>query len=116
MQENNPPPAPPAANLVQRLDPRSKLALLLASFLAVLLPQRPEIVGLATFLVLGHLALARAWGELYRIRWLLLILALFSIASLRIATASILRNRLTRSPPKRSCVSADLNDWIGTCE
>jgi energy-coupling factor transport system permease protein len=56
-----------------------KLALLLASFLAALPPQRPEIVALATILVLGHLALARAWGELHRIRWLLLPLALFSI-------------------------------------
>lgn len=80
MQANNPPPALPAATLIQRLDPRVKLALLAASFLAVLLPQRPEVAGLAALLVLVHLALARAWGELYRLRWLLLILALFSLA------------------------------------
>ncbi len=80
MQVNNPSPALPPANVIQRLDPRTKIILLLASFLAVLLPQKPEVVGLAALLVLGHLALARAWGELYRLRWLLLILALFSLA------------------------------------
>jgi energy-coupling factor transport system permease protein len=79
MQENNPVP-PPAANLMRRLDPRVKLALLLAGFLAVLLPQRPEIVGLATLLVLIQVTLARAWGELWRLRWLFLALALFSVA------------------------------------
>ncbi|OGP71854.1 MAG: hypothetical protein A2Z73_01650 [Deltaproteobacteria bacterium RBG_13_60_28] len=80
MQENNPAPPPPVSTLIHRLDPRVKLALLLASFLAVLLPQKPEVVSLGTLLVLGHLALARAWGELCRIRWLLLALALFSVA------------------------------------
>jgi len=80
MQENNPRPAVAAGTLIHRLDPRVKLALLLVSFLAALLPQRPEVAGLAALLVLGHLALARAWGELYRLRWLLMILALFSLA------------------------------------
>ncbi len=65
--------------MIERLDPRVKIALLLASFLAVLLPQRPLVAGLAALLVLGQLALARAWGELHRLRWLLLVLALFSI-------------------------------------
>jgi energy-coupling factor transport system permease protein len=78
MQENNPPAA--ASNLIRRFDPRVKLALLLASFVALLLPQRPEIGGLATLLVLVQVTLARAWGELRRIRWLLFILALFSLA------------------------------------
>jgi energy-coupling factor transport system permease protein len=80
MQENNLAPAKSRPTLIRRLDPRTKLALLLASFLMVLLPQRPEVAGLATLLVFGHLALARAWGELARIRWLLLALALFSLA------------------------------------
>jgi energy-coupling factor transport system permease protein len=79
MQENNPAAAPLGATLIQRLDPRVKIALLLASFVAVLLPQQPVVVALAALLVLGHLALARAWGELHRLRWLLLILALFSL-------------------------------------
>jgi energy-coupling factor transport system permease protein len=79
MQENNPAAASSVSTLIQRLDPRVKIALLLASFLAVLLPQRPAIAALAALLVLVHLALARAWGELYRLRWLLLILALFSL-------------------------------------
>jgi energy-coupling factor transport system permease protein len=80
MQENNPISAPSAPTLIHRLDPRVKLALLLAAFLAALLPQRPEIVGLATLLVLIQVALARAWGELYRLSWLLCTLALFSVA------------------------------------
>jgi len=80
MQENNPTAASSASNLIQRLDPRVKLALLLTTFLAALLPQRPAVVALAALLVLGHLALARAWGQLCRLRWLLLILALFSLA------------------------------------
>ena len=79
MQQNNPPRPSSRPTLIQLLDPRTKLALLLVSFIAVLLPQRPEIVGLATLLVLGHLAGARAWGELFRSRWLLVTLALFSI-------------------------------------
>ena len=79
MQENNPSPGKSPLTPIHRLDPRTKLALLLISFLMVLLPQRPEVVGLATLTVLAHLGLARAWGELARIRWLLLTLALFSV-------------------------------------
>lgn len=67
------------ATVVHRLDPRTKLALLLASFAMALLPERPAVAGLAASLVLVHLALARAWGELVRCRWLLLALALFSV-------------------------------------
>jgi energy-coupling factor transport system permease protein len=80
MQENNPPAVISESTPIHRLDPRVKLALLLAGFVALLLPQRPEIVGLATLLVLIQVALARAWGELYRLRWLLLTLAIFSLA------------------------------------
>ncbi len=80
MQENNSSPTLAAATPIHRLDPRVKLALLLATFLAALLPQRPEVVALAALLVLIQVALARAWGELYRLRWLLLVLALFSLA------------------------------------
>jgi energy-coupling factor transport system permease protein len=76
MQGNN---LPRCSTPVHCLDPRTKLALLVVSFIMVLLPQRPEVVALAALLVLGHLALARAWGELLRIRWLLLTLALFSL-------------------------------------
>ncbi|MBM4295657.1 MAG: energy-coupling factor transporter transmembrane protein EcfT [Deltaproteobacteria bacterium] len=66
-------------NPVRRLDPRTKLALLLASFIMVLLPQRPELVGLGTLAALVHLGLARAWGEAWRVRWLLVTLLLFSL-------------------------------------
>ena len=79
MQENNPPALSAKSTPIHRLDPRTKLALLLAVFLAALLPQRPEIVACATFAVLVQTALARAWGEVYRLRWLLFILALFSV-------------------------------------
>jgi energy-coupling factor transport system permease protein len=79
MQGNNLSGGPRCPTPVHCLDPRTKLALLGASFVMVLLPQRPEAVALGTLLVLGHLTLARAWGELLRIRWLLLALALFSL-------------------------------------
>jgi energy-coupling factor transport system permease protein len=72
---------PPATTLVYGLDPRTKLALLGASFVMVLLPQRPEVVGLATLLVLAHLSLARAWRALLPVRWLLAALAVFSLGT-----------------------------------
>jgi energy-coupling factor transport system permease protein len=80
MQENNLSRQALPGTVIHRLDPRTKLALLLISFIVVLLPERPEIVGLGTLAVLTHMALARAWGELTRIRWLLFALALFSVA------------------------------------
>ena len=79
MQENFLNPSGSVGTPIHRLDPRTKLALLLASFIMAILPERPLVAGLAAFLVLVHLALARAWGELYRCRWLLLGLALFSV-------------------------------------
>jgi energy-coupling factor transport system permease protein len=79
MQENSLLPADSGLTPVHRLDPRTKLALLLASFIMAILPERPAVAGLAACLVLVHLALARAWGELHRIRWLLLALFLFSL-------------------------------------
>ena len=79
MQANSLNPAGSGPGLIHRLDPRTKLALLLASFIMAILPEAPAVAGLAACLVLIHLALARAWGELYRIRWLLLALALFSV-------------------------------------
>ncbi len=79
MQGNIPNGGENPTGLIGRLDPRTKLGLLLASFIMVLLPQRPEIVGLATLMVLGHLAWARASKELARIRWLLPAMALFSL-------------------------------------
>lgn len=80
MQEISLNPAASGLTLIHRLDPRTKLALLLASFIMAILPERPAVAGLAAFLVLVYLALARAWGELYRCRWLLLALALFSVS------------------------------------
>ncbi len=72
-------PAVSGLTAVHRLDPRTKLALLLAGFIMAVLPERPLVAGAAAGLVLIHLALARAWGELYRIRWLLAALFLFSL-------------------------------------
>jgi energy-coupling factor transport system permease protein len=71
----------PGATLIHRLDPRTKLALLGASFIMVLLPQRPEVVGLGSLAVLAHLALARAWRAVVPVRWLLVALALFSLGT-----------------------------------
>ena len=79
MQANNPSGSQGPATLIHRLDPRTKLGLLLVSFIMVLLPQRPEVVAVATLLVLGHLSLARAWRLLRPVRWLLFALALFSL-------------------------------------
>jgi energy-coupling factor transport system permease protein len=79
MQANYPSRGHSAPNLIHRLDPRTKLAWLLMSFGMVLLPQRPEVVGLATLLVLGHMVWGRAWGQVARIRWLLLALGVFTI-------------------------------------
>jgi energy-coupling factor transport system permease protein len=79
MQENFLQAAGSGGTLVHRLDPRTKMALLLASFIMAILPERPAVAGVVAGLVLIHLALARAWGELYRIRWLLTALLVFSL-------------------------------------
>jgi energy-coupling factor transport system permease protein len=79
MQGNKFPGAPPGPNWVRRLDPRTKLFLLAASFAMVLLPQSPGAVALATLVVLAHVTLAGTWGALRPIRWLLVPLALFSL-------------------------------------
>ena len=79
MQDNFLQAAGSGGTLVHRLDPRTKLALLLASFVMAILPQRPAVAGAVAVLVLFHLALARAWGELYRLRWLLAALLVFSL-------------------------------------
>jgi energy-coupling factor transport system permease protein len=55
------------------------MALLLTSFVMAILPERPAVAAMVAGLVLLHLALARAWSELYRIRWLLTALLVFSL-------------------------------------
>jgi energy-coupling factor transport system permease protein len=72
---------PPTATWIHRLDPRTKLGLLGVSFAMVLLPQRPEVVGVATLMVLAHLALARAWRAVLPVRWLLFALVVFSLGT-----------------------------------
>jgi energy-coupling factor transport system permease protein len=79
MQGNNNSGPTSEGNIIQRLDPRTKLALLLISFVSVLLPQRPEVVALASAAVLLHLTLAHSWPALKPVRWLFLPLALFSL-------------------------------------
>jgi energy-coupling factor transport system permease protein len=79
MQGNKFSEAPPGLNWVRRLDPRTKLCLLMASFVMVLLPESPQVVALVTLVVLGHVTLARSWRALRPIRWLLIPLALFSL-------------------------------------
>ena len=65
---------------LHRLDPRTKLGLLLISFITVLLPQQPLIVATASLLILLSAGWARAWENLARIKWLLIILFLFTTA------------------------------------
>jgi energy-coupling factor transport system permease protein len=79
MQGNNTSGNPRPGDLIHCLDPRTKLALLLISFVIVLLPQRPAVVALGSAAVLLHLTLARVWPQLKPVRWLLLPLALFSL-------------------------------------
>ena len=79
MQGNKFSEAAPDLNWVRRLDPRTKLCLLMASFVMVLLPESPQVVALATLAVLVHVTLARSWRALRPIRWLLAPLALFSL-------------------------------------
>ena len=79
MQGNKFSGAPPALTWVRRLDPRTKLCLLMASFVMVLLPESPQVVALATLMVLAHVTLARSWRGLRPIRWLLPPLAIFSL-------------------------------------
>ncbi len=64
MQGNNLSKAPTHLTWMHRLDPRTKLLLLVASFIMVLLPESPQVVALATLLVLGQVTLARAWPAL----------------------------------------------------
>jgi energy-coupling factor transport system permease protein len=80
MQGNNLSGARAPFTLIHRLDSRTKLLLLAASFVMVLLPKSPLVVALATLAVPGHVTLAQAWRALVPIRWLLLTLALFSLA------------------------------------
>ena len=79
MQGNKFSEAPPGLNWVRLLDPRTKLCLLMASFVMVLLPESPQVVALATLVVLGYVTLARSWRALRPIRWLLVPLAIFSM-------------------------------------
>lgn len=79
MQGNNDSRGQTAQTLIHRLDPRTKIALLVAGFVMALLPERPAVVALATAAVLAHLTLARAWRALLPVRGLLCILALFSL-------------------------------------
>ncbi len=79
MQDNFHDTAASGATLIHRLDPRTKLALLLVSFVMAILPERPVVALLAALLVLAQVALAKAWGEVYRCRWLLVALLVFSL-------------------------------------
>ena len=79
MQGNKFSGAPPGLDWVRGLDPRTKLCLLMASFVMVLLPESPQVAALATLVVLGHVTLARSWRALRPIRWLVLPLAIFSL-------------------------------------
>jgi energy-coupling factor transport system permease protein len=65
--------------IIHRLDPRTKLALLIIGFIIVMLPQSPGVVVLAASFILLHAGLARAWVNLSRIKGLLVTLTLFTV-------------------------------------
>jgi energy-coupling factor transporter transmembrane protein EcfT len=79
MQGNNLSGAPAPVTGMHRLDPRTKLLLLAASFVMLLLPENPLMLALATLVVLGHVTLARVWRALLPIRLLQVMSALFTI-------------------------------------
>jgi energy-coupling factor transport system permease protein len=66
---------------IHRLDPRTKLALLLGSFIAAVLFQRPGPLLALLLILLVYGAFGRSLGNLRRIWFLLLGIAIFSIAS-----------------------------------
>lgn len=65
--------------IIHRLDPRTKLALLIFGFIIVMLPQSPGFVALAAAFILLHAVLAQAWGNLAQIKGLLLTISIFTI-------------------------------------
>jgi energy-coupling factor transport system permease protein len=66
---------------IHRLDPRTKLALLLGSFVAAVLFHRPGPLFSLLLILLVYGAFGRSLGNLRRIWFLLLGIAIFSIAS-----------------------------------
>ncbi|MEJ2071414.1 MAG: energy-coupling factor transporter transmembrane component T [Syntrophobacterales bacterium] len=79
MQENNLSGGHASLTWIHRLDPRTKMLLLAVSFVMALLPESPLVVALAALLVLVHVSLARTWRALAPIRWLLVVLAIFTV-------------------------------------
>jgi energy-coupling factor transporter transmembrane protein EcfT len=77
MQGNNLSGARAPFTWIHRLDFRTKLLLLAASFVMVLLTKSPIVVALATLAVLGNVTLS--WRAPVPIRWLLLTLAIFRL-------------------------------------
>lgn len=68
-----------AQTWLHRLDPRTKLGLLVISFITVLLPQRPLLVAAAALCILLQAGLARAWKNLARIKGLFIVLFIFTV-------------------------------------
>jgi hypothetical protein len=62
MQGNNLSGAQAPFTCIHRLDPRTKLPLLAASFVMVQLPKSPLVVALVTLTVMGHVTLAQGPG------------------------------------------------------
>lgn len=65
--------------VIHRLDGRTKIFLFLASFLALVLFENPLFILPIAFLILLQNFLARAWVNIWRIRYLLFILTLTSV-------------------------------------
>lgn len=66
------------ATLIHRLDPRTKIIILIASFILPLLFDRPLFIFATTILVSLHLAISRAWPNIWRFMGLLITLFIFT--------------------------------------
>ena len=64
--------------LIHRLDPRTKIIILIASFILPLLFDRPLFIFVTTILVSLHLLISRAWANMWRFKGLLITLFFFT--------------------------------------
>lgn len=66
------------ATLIHRLDPRTKIIILIFSFILPLLSNRPLFIFATTIFVFIHLAISRAWPNIWRFKGLLITLFIFT--------------------------------------
>lgn len=66
--------------IIHRLDPRTKLILFFYAFVGLVLYEHPLWMAPIAFLLLLQTALARSWINLWRLRYLLILLTVWSLA------------------------------------